>query len=246
MTQQAPLRLSDAASDATPELRAAVRHARGDGPTEEQLQRLMNGVIGQLPAPPATDATSNAAPSAGLHGLRWLLLIAIGAGAVLALHHALRATQTPIVTPHASVAVPEKPPAPPAPAQAEPSAEPAQPAAAPPPAPSPATRSSTPLRVHRPVAAVQDPRAEITLLQQARRALASAPDQALALTQSHARQFPDGVFREEREALAIEALLALGRHDEAKSRAHSLFERYPQSAYRRRIERLLAGTGGGE
>lgn len=239
MTQRAPLRWLDAASDATPELRAAVGHARRDGPSEAQLERLMSGVIAQLPAPAEpSGANGAAAASAGLRALRWLLPLAIGAGLAVMLNHRLQATPAPIGRSHTAPATASRPVASPTSPQPEPPAQ-TETVAAPTPR-SEATKRSV-QRTAAP-ATVQDPGAEIALLQQARRALASAPAQALALTQSHARLFPDGTFREEREALAVEALLALGRHAEANARAHALLERYPQSAYRRRIERLLAGA----
>ncbi|HKQ68822.1 MAG TPA: hypothetical protein VJT73_05755 [Polyangiaceae bacterium] len=48
---------------------------------------------------------------------------------------------------------------------------------------------------------------------------------------AHARQFPVGVLREEREALAIKALLAQGRSDEGRRRAAQFRERFPQSLF---------------
>jgi hypothetical protein len=252
MTQRAPLRLSDATSDATPELRAAMRHARSGGPSAQQLERLMSGVIAQLPAPrpdaqanpQATDASNVAPAGEALLALRWLIWIAIGAGAMLAVHRALHPAPAPVAPSHAAVAMPERAPAPARPEHVVRPEQPSQLEQAQPAADEAVRAAPAHARVRRPAAPVQDPGAEIALLQQARRALASAPDQALALTQVHARSFPDGVFREEREALAVEALLALGRRAEANARVHALLERYPQSAYRRRIERLLAGTHG--
>jgi hypothetical protein len=79
---------------------------------------------------------------------------------------------------------------------------------------------------------------ELGLLQAANRALLARPAQALELAQKHERQFAQGVFAEEREAIAIEALLRLGRANEAAER-HQRFERaFPSSTYRQRLDRL--------
>lgn len=54
-------------------------------------------------------------------------------------------------------------------------------------------------------------------------------EQALALSEQAGRQFPDGQLAEEREALAIEALIALGRRAEAKARTARFREKFPRS-----------------
>ncbi len=65
---------------------------------------------------------------------------------------------------------------------------------------------------------------------------------ALSLANEHARRFPGGAHAEDRERIAIEALVDLGRTDEAKTRARRFFARYPSSAYRPRIESLVPGA----
>jgi hypothetical protein len=47
----------------------------------------------------------------------------------------------------------------------------------------------------------------------------------------HARRFPRGVYREEREALTIQTLHALGRLDEAERLAAQFKTRYPRSLF---------------
>ncbi len=70
--------------------------------------------------------------------------------------------------------------------------------------------------------------AERALLDVARSALARGEAaEALAATERHAHEYPDGALVEEREALAIKALVALGRMGEARTRAHSLEQRFP-------------------
>jgi hypothetical protein len=81
---------------------------------------------------------------------------------------------------------------------------------------------------------------EGALLLQARRAMASDPAKALALTDEHARRFPSGDLGPEREVLAIEALCALKRRAEAHARLDAFRRQFPQSLHVARLERLLA------
>jgi hypothetical protein len=70
--------------------------------------------------------------------------------------------------------------------------------------------------------------AERALLDVARSALARGEaGEALAATERHAREYPDGSLLEEREAIAVKALVALGRMDEARTRARALELRFP-------------------
>ena len=62
---------------------------------------------------------------------------------------------------------------------------------------------------------------------------------ALALTRQHATRFASGVHAEERDRIAIEALVRLGRTDDARAQAQRFFTHYPRSIYRPRIEALL-------
>ena len=71
---------------------------------------------------------------------------------------------------------------------------------------------------------------ERVLLDGARAALANGDGPAaLAATAAHARKYPDGFLAEEREAIAIQALLLLGRYDEARQREAAFELRYPHS-----------------
>ncbi|WP_437938857.1 hypothetical protein [Sorangium sp. So ce341] len=79
---------------------------------------------------------------------------------------------------------------------------------------------------------------EVQLLHRAQDALAADAGSALALTVEHARRFPAGALGQERELIAIRALVALGRAAEARARAARLLERFPGSAYRGRLESL--------
>ena len=55
------------------------------------------------------------------------------------------------------------------------------------------------------------------------------PAKVLERVAAHAQQFPHGHLTEEREALAIRALLSLGREQEARERAQAFRSAYPNS-----------------
>jgi len=78
---------------------------------------------------------------------------------------------------------------------------------------------------------------EYALLRSARQAIATNPSLALSLTNEHIRRFPKGMLGQEREAIAIEALVRLGRRQEARARAEQFVRAHPDSPYAQRIER---------
>jgi hypothetical protein len=80
---------------------------------------------------------------------------------------------------------------------------------------------------------------EYRLLREARHALEQDPARALEFVNEHARRFAQGMLTQEREAIAIEALLQLHKEGQARSRAQSFFTLYPSSPYRARVERAL-------
>jgi hypothetical protein len=80
---------------------------------------------------------------------------------------------------------------------------------------------------------------ESTLLGRAEQLLASNPSAALGLTDQHAKSFPSGALAQEREFIAIQALVALGRRDEAVARAARFRSSFPASAHLRRLDILL-------
>jgi hypothetical protein len=80
---------------------------------------------------------------------------------------------------------------------------------------------------------------EHEILAQARRSLDSNPDDTLARVADHERHFPDGALTSERELLRILALARLGRVPEARAARDAFLMRWPTSAYRNEVERLL-------
>jgi hypothetical protein len=87
------------------------------------------------------------------------------------------------------------------------------------------------------------PERELPLLTRAQAALPADPAGALALCEEHARTYPAGTFAQEREVIAIDALVRLGRRDEARSRAARFAATYPSSSDRPRIETLVGTLG---
>lgn len=83
------------------------------------------------------------------------------------------------------------------------------------------------------------PAEEVALLARARAALEADPGKALALTSNHARTFARGVLAQEREVIAIDALLRLGRRPEARARADRFHRLYPESTHGRRVDVLF-------
>lgn len=82
--------------------------------------------------------------------------------------------------------------------------------------------------------------AERALLDVARSSLARGEArEALAAADRHAATYPDGALVEEREAIAIKALVALGRRDEARGRARELERKYPNSLVLRAVKNAV-------
>jgi hypothetical protein len=84
-----------------------------------------------------------------------------------------------------------------------------------------------------------DPDREVKLLQRAQDALAVDQTEALAICAEHARTFPHGLLAQEREVIAVDALVRLGRMDEARERGERFAATFPSSTHRQRIETLL-------
>ena len=85
------------------------------------------------------------------------------------------------------------------------------------------------------------PHAERLLLDEARGALTSQePDRALSLLSDHARRFAHPQLGEEREALAIQALVGTGRYDEARARADRFRTSAPNSLFLPAVDATLA------
>lgn len=80
---------------------------------------------------------------------------------------------------------------------------------------------------------------EFELIQRAQEKLASDPASALTVLQEHARSFPAGELTQERETMAVEALVRVHRKPEARARASALLARFPRTPYVARLESAL-------
>lgn len=82
---------------------------------------------------------------------------------------------------------------------------------------------------------------EGALLARAQAQIGSNPAGALALAEQHRSRFPRGTLGQEREVIAVSALMAMGRTAEARARAESLIAANPGSAFRRRLSVIVPG-----
>jgi hypothetical protein len=83
-------------------------------------------------------------------------------------------------------------------------------------------------------------RREIAQLNQIKRTLPADPATALRLARYSAREFPQGLLREEREALIVLALWQLGEVAAARAGAEQFLARHPRSSFRARIQECMA------
>jgi hypothetical protein len=66
------------------------------------------------------------------------------------------------------------------------------------------------------------------------------PQTTLSLLDDDQRRHPHGALAEERDAMRVQALAAVGKRDEARARADAFFARYPQSVHRAAVEKAVA------
>jgi hypothetical protein len=85
---------------------------------------------------------------------------------------------------------------------------------------------------------------ELQLLSRARRTLATDPALALTLIDQHERRFASGAMDQEREVIAVEALVRLGRLADARSRAQRFAREHAGSVYLGRMQAILSPAAG--
>jgi hypothetical protein len=232
-----------------------LRSAKSDAPTADARAHAFAalGLAAGAPAPPGGAAARAAGGGPIKASLRkWLVIAGVGGGiaasVVAARYGGVGAPALhglPATAPHpAEVSVEPPPAAKPAP----PAAEPAPSGGAPetlrspseilPKQPAPRTTAARP-RAPDPAA---DLAREVELLDAARRAVASGnPGRALATLDAYERQFAHPNLRPEASLVRLEALLALGRNDEASRFGRSLLDGQPDGPYARRIRSLFEG-----
>jgi len=255
---KAPPRLSDPKSGASGLLRLLVHSGQTDLPDPARMRTLaarlgplagggIAGATGGGDGAVASGAAKGVGATAALKvGVAVTLAVAVGGGAIVGLRQTPRPTgEVPVSGASAPLARPpaSAPLAPaPSPESASEPVFPAHPApvvaSTPTPARLPTANAVTAASAAPPVSA----ESEISLLQAAQAALRDNPTSALALADRHASHFATGALAQEREVIAIEALLALSRREEANERGARFARDFPNSAHRPRIEALLSGS----
>jgi hypothetical protein len=83
------------------------------------------------------------------------------------------------------------------------------------------------------------PPSEVSLLRSAQVALQGRPREAFQLTQQHRKLYPSGVFAQERDALAIQALMRSGDTEQARGLAQAFIRSYPSSPHAHRFREAM-------
>lgn len=231
----APVQRLSALDSVTDDVLArAVRAANAADPSAAELGRIGALVTARVVA----GGGATGAAGGSIVALRSLGTLAVVAGLVgYGLVTREASVRSPTRPGEASRAAPVAPPPPVSP-RIEPSVEPA-PEASVVPAPSiKAAARQVPARV----AASGPTPSELDLLRAAETALDDDPTSALARTEEHLRAYPEGLLAQERELLAIDALVRLGRLAVAERRAQQFEQHHPHSPLLRRMARVLGPT----
>lgn len=212
-----------------PEVRARVGTA---------VAALAAGGVASAPSTAAAaKVASTTIASSGLFKIT-MVAVVLSVTSAAVFHFTQRSTSTPAATPTVIATAPiAQPPAPvevPTPAPIEE----ALPATEPTPIATPTVRIAP--RPATPTEALDPLAEEARLLSEAHAVLEAQPARALALTATHRRLYADGQLAAERELVAIDALMRLGRADAARARAARLDAQYPSSPYPARAQRILA------
>jgi len=80
---------------------------------------------------------------------------------------------------------------------------------------------------------------EVQQLRQIRQLVGGNPSQALALANQGHATFKGGVLYQEREALALQALSALGRRSELEARGERYLRAFPNGSFSARVRQLI-------
>ncbi|HVJ93345.1 MAG TPA: hypothetical protein VM580_26270 [Labilithrix sp.] len=218
------------------ELRMVLDARDVDDPTAEDLARVEQRLMAALPPGTLgpTKAATNATVSKGLLGKLSLSATVVGVAAGVWLSRGGSRPEPEIATPvvtqtsssgatvSAKLSPADLPDAPPEPAPAQESAPLAR-----------ATANPASVRA-------EPARSESAILTEAHEAmLRGEPARALALTSDHAGSYPRGALAQERDLIAIESLVALGRRDEARRQGALFRGRYPSSSHIARIDELV-------
>ena len=243
-----PPRLRSVKHELPARLSDALETLPGEEPSAQELEALARSVRRARDAEPREllpPSRQRRMRSTSRRALSLALSFAAGAGAGVGVTTAVFLTSRALApTPAASAPAVGRAPLAPSATVVEPlpsSRAPAAPlptsAAAPHPKPVPAPSASE----HNGAAAAeaQPTPDELALVARAQAALARTPGAALSIAAEHERAFPRGALTQEREVVAIDALLRLNRRAEAEARAARFHQRFPGSAHGRRVDVLF-------
>jgi hypothetical protein len=240
-----PVRWGDADSDAPTELAAAIRKLRTGRGSAQQVERLGRRLAPQLGTPVVAGGVAGVSTWIKAGGAL-LLSAAIG---FYALTRMAQTDLSPVARPRAQPAPAVEVASPAAPnAKPTPVTPSVQPAVEPMPRQRPKARAASKPRALAASDASASPAVtpppasaerELVLLQRSQGALDRDPSAALLVAEEHARDYPHGVFAQEREILAIEALLKLKQRAAALMRAELFLRHHPESPHSTRVRALL-------
>lgn len=233
-----PVRLREEGGEA----RSLLQAARRPRPIPTDVRARSATRVAALVAPAAIGAASWKILAKKIFGLA--AFTAAGAGIGLAMwtyaHRDDRGRVEPtttITSQKAPTTTTPQSPTPPAPTTSASTMTTNEPAAS---TPTPTTTATPTTSVKPTTSASVDVLAEETkLLDVARAEVDSDPAGALTVLDEHRAKFPSGKLSAEREYLAIEALVHLGRKDEAKARADSFSKRWPESPLAGVVSKLV-------
>jgi hypothetical protein len=235
--------MSDSPGPIEPELDALLDRERARKPPEAALERVWSRVTLSVAAGAPVHAPSGRSgggdsPWVAPHAKTLIALAFVaGAAAGAGIHAALLPSRSapvdsrPSPTPSEPAPVSTPPPTPELNVSAAPAPVPPPPIARP-------TRTTAASAAAPPVSSLS---AEREVLDKARVALAAGDGPgALASIDEHTRRFPRPQLVEEREALAVQALVVQGRYDEARVRAARFRSAWPNSLFLPAVEATLS------
>jgi hypothetical protein len=117
--------------------------------------------------------------------------------------------------------------------------EASEPVAPPALAPDPPSLPRSPSPLRRKPSAAPSEREEYMQLASVRALAARDPAAALAAAAEGDRLYPNGILRQEREAIAIDSLARIGRRDEAARRAEAFLRSYPNGPFSERMKQIV-------
>lgn len=255
-----PTRLSDSRSTGSESLRRLLQAGRSEVPDDARLHGIASRLgfgLGSVPTGAAAKGVATVLRNAAVKTGAAAIIAVAGAGAVVTLatspqrqppvaaQSEPRAKPMVVTTTASAVSRPETPTPDVAPGpsgESLPRALPPRLIARVPSAkavsgtePASATAATAP----EPPAAPPPTETEFSLVEKAQRALGSDPQRALALADRGESVYPTGPLAQEREVVAIEALIKLGRLDDARARGDRFARTFPGSAHAPRITQLL-------